>query len=200
MRKRKHGSRIAIEHDARTKGRAAASIQRRRLASACFIVALLLAVFPLGSAVGSQREGALQTSGEIPASFAADDLYDAVRSGTLDAFLASSGLEQVDPEALPDDSPVAQALTDIASVQEVWRVTGMDIAGAVLVSNAPTAFAEMTSSLEHAGWVAVPSGSQTSGSFVQEDGAVRWLFILCSQEGQTTTAVMQWHEGGDLEP
>ncbi|MDO4501795.1 MAG: hypothetical protein Q4D06_01305 [Coriobacteriia bacterium] len=66
------------------------------------------------------------------------------------------------------------------------RVVGFSLPG-----SAADAFARMATGLEEAGWTTVPSGQDVCGTFVKEDGRLRWLLVSCSDAGGSASVVIQ---------
>ena len=90
------------------------------------------------------------------------------------------------PSGFEDEVLVLSGVEDVHS-DEAVKVVGWACPG-----NAEAVFRQLSAEMEARGWVAVESGSSQSGTFFKEEGAYRWVCLMCYQTGVYASIVVQY--------
>ena len=211
MRKAKRSSAsMARLESARRNARVEGStrILRVRFLKAIGIVVLLLAIVPVGSAVGA-IPGALGSNEAMEVTesrITATDYLDAALNGNIGSLLTANHMIHIDSTEAPQ-GPVRDAIGErekrLMPVQDLWISEETRIAGAIVPESAAAVFLNIADNLRKARWMPIPSGVATAGSFAGNDGA--WIFITCfdtpntglpeDENGQQCIVMLQWWEG-----
>ena len=168
-------------------------MRRRALASAVLVVLLMAAVYASGvvqrelgrEGVASQLLQDLASPQDDPAQWlqgliqgqegASDSADEGAREGALERIAPLFAREGFVPKEADD-----------LQVGGEGRVIGLCLPG-----TAAEGFSSMSKGLEEAGWTVVPSGQDACGTFVKDEGDLRWLLVSCLQAGGQVSVVVQ---------
>ena len=152
------------------------------------VAAEAVALLAGGEGVGeSESAGVGASAGESEnagVSESADDRLDVAREQVADDYGTL-------PEGFADEVLSVEGYEDVRANAD-GSVVGYS------TDEAPQrAFAAVRNALVGRGWTAVPSGGETSGSFVKEAGPRTWAYVACVGVGDTTSVVVQFAITGE---
>lgn len=111
--------------------------------------------------------------------------------GRIVDVLGRSSLERQVDEASQVSSSFSEEVLSVEGRADVRVGAEGSVVGFTTLSSPEVAFEEMQASLGGRGWIFVPSGNATQGSFVKDCGEITWVYVTCVGVGKTTSVVMQ---------
>lgn len=162
----------------------------RRALGAVLAVAVCIALVPVSGMLGAWVGGggqALRLAGALANS--TEDPNQQVQrmlqgEGALDDAEQGASLAQAAP-LLAEQGLGALGQEDVR-VGAQGRVVGFSLPGAPA-----GAFECISQELQKTGWRAVPSGQECCGTFVKEEGRLKWMLISCANAGEEASVVVQ---------
>lgn len=162
------------------------TIQSRRLAIACAVVAALVLVAPVsgvvlkGEAEASSRasvDGGIRVSDIV----GAGDMQEALKK--LEELAAAT--ERPLPVFFQEEIGLMKGAHDVRSNE------GGSVVGYLVDGSEDGIFASLRAHMLQRGWSEVSLGSSGGATFVKEDGACTWALVTCTQVGQATSVVFR---------
>ena len=162
------------------------NIHTKRLACACAIVLAAISAIPLGGMLTGQPAAAAQTPAASGGLRASDIVNE---PDPLQALCKLELAAESTPCRLP--SYFEQEIGLPVGARDV-RVNGDgSVVGYVMDKSPPTAFEQLCSHMEDAGWTEVPLGNILGATFVKEGGACTWALASCVEIGCSTSVVFR---------
>lgn len=168
------------------KGNMQADIMQRRLATALFVVTLLVAVAPIsGAFVGDSHADEVEAR-----PFAGIEAQALSHAGDAEGVVAR--LENMAGAGGETVAPVwfRREVAYLPNARDV-RADGSSVVGYLVEGACDDVLDDLIAHMEVRGWTAVPLGEACGATFVKRSGTCTWALATCTQVGAATSIVFR---------